>query len=578
MVKIVERLGYFTYFLSLFEAKLGRLRTVYYFETRIAGTAKNPVFTKIDYSLFSGEYIELQKRAFFLCEDWFKQQNVAVALDRIMPRQAIDWLTPIKKKMLDRIFMRAALVQRLIESLGDDSGYAVHGRWLVLVESRGGRPVFGPPMALVRKSLFFLAVNGFITLRLLRQLTQISFGPGRKPVRIVAEVHDYSQISIYDKVLKHYDPEMIMLLADGHSNDSGKYHRKHVSELKTSLAEYFMLLAAVVKLNVRCLRLVGSAAFVDLLVSCNQALHYYWRALAIVSTCRPEVFLSIDEWSSEAMVRNEVLCGAGAAGINLMHGEKSYDHFNAYCNYECYCINGPAYRQYFDFLGGRVKRYEVTGSLLHDDLYIKKRNNEADAVLFEKRKTHKILAVFSTGVCDLNTPDLAGELFVQAYRYLEATPDVFLVFKLHPDEYHDAAALQRYGLTHERLLLVKDEIATPIIINQADLVVTSYSTVGIESIMMGAKTVYLNIGNKLHVFDYDGYGEQLVVKNEGEIKSAFDSYLLDGQAVVPKAVLDKIKADRVPHFDGGNHLRVKKVIDGYLKDVRQVAKDSLTIS
>lgn len=161
----------------------------------------------------------------------------------------------------------------------------------------------------------------------------------------------------------------------------------------------------------------------------------------------------------------------------------------------------------------------VTGQ---PNIELKYKNN--DRLKFYQKnnldKFERIVSFFSQP----NIPDRIN-IFTEYIKFFKANPNYFGIWKLHPNEeldLYESIANQ----TPCNLVLIR-ESDTNVIINESNLVITFYSTVGLQAIIAGKPLITVNLSEKDYPITYDKLGCARLVSNINNFQNTIKLLLLD---------------------------------------------------
>jgi CDP-glycerol glycerophosphotransferase (TagB/SpsB family) len=195
----------------------------------------------------------------------------------------------------------------------------------------------------------------------------------------------------------------------------------------------------------------------------------------------------------------------------------------------------------------------VTGNPAWDYLATKKinLNNFGDK---------KIILLAATNMP--NERDYLANLVISTLARL---PEYQLIIKLHPEEetiYYERL-LQKYKIKAE---IFTEQLHSLILISS--VVITAYSTVGLESLLLNKPVIDVNLTNKPFYQDYVEKGVALGIRKEEDLLPAIKSILED------ETVRQKLEKNRKKYIyehaykqDGKAAERVVKLINSMLKEV-----------
>lgn len=220
---------------------------------------------------------------------------------------------------------------------------------------------------------------------------------------------------------------------------------------------------------------------------------------------------------------------------------------------------GSRYKDVYLKMGIDEKRLVVVGNMLYDDL-IKKISMFDKKKVFnelELDKNKKLLTYMS--VPELNESEQEA-LMAPLIEGVKKMKNIQLVIKLHPTEQDidlHRKIIKKYGIDAK---IIKD-FDTYALIWASDVIITTYSTVGSETAIMGKPLVTLNYFDKTYIANYSGEGIAIpAMKNN--VAEAIEKALYDRNAIKKLKIAQKrfIKGSCYK-LDGKAGERVKKLIE-----------------
>jgi len=133
-------------------------------------------------------------------------------------------------------------------------------------------------------------------------------------------------------------------------------------------------------------------------------------------------------------------------------------------------------------------------------------------------KFDKVISFFSQ-------PNIAyrEDILVEFIKLMQKRPNFMGIWKTHPNEQMDLYTGYLNTLP-QNLLIVKEE-DTNLILSKSNLVITFYSTVGLQAIAADKPLITVNFSKNAHPVEYDKLGCALPVKNTEEFENAINLLL-----------------------------------------------------
>lgn len=222
----------------------------------------------------------------------------------------------------------------------------------------------------------------------------------------------------------------------------------------------------------------------------------------------------------------------GAVVLDYMHGEKMYMLRDALPEYDHLLVWGGYYRDLFEKLKHRAKKITVVGNVAYDRIGD---HEVANAELLKVRSFHrKIISVYPQPTYGLASVEWQTQMMIDVCSYVKDRSDVFVFVKHHPNEFNyptpdydeivgDLPNIERCYEEYE----LHDLIAV------SDLILTPYSTVGLEAILLRKNVMYLNYGAVEHLVPYAVEGSAIEINDSAEFEYYVDG-LLNGTIELEK--------------------------------------------
>jgi hypothetical protein len=218
----------------------------------------------------------------------------------------------------------------------------------------------------------------------------------------------------------------------------------------------------------------------------------------------PRVVLFANEYDIFQSIGYHQLKKNDVVALNFMHGEKMYMLRDALAEYDDYMVWGDYYKHLFDRLRYRGKRISVTGNPTHDAII---NYQVTDKELINIRKSHKkVISVYTQSLKSperLLTKEWVTQMITDICDYARHRRDVFVFVKNHSNELSFSAI--DYDKIIGSLQNVKrccKEYKLYDLVTISDLILTPYSTVGLEAILFGKNVIYLNYGAVRNLIPY----------------------------------------------------------------------------
>lgn len=227
-------------------------------------------------------------------------------------------------------------------------------------------------------------------------------------------------------------------------------------------------------------------------------------------------------------------------------------------------VDGPFWKEYLSGHNVPEDKIWVTGPLKFDLL---PNDNSFRRALSKSKKT----VVFSTAYSSLAMGVIEFEKIEKlacVCRAIKKMENVYLVIKLHPFD-NDLVIYEKIvkdtGLSDYTMIKNVDMLS---LLKDCDLLITYYSVVGYEAVLMNKNVIWLCTDTDFRCddgWDFRQYGAVLIVDNLQGLESSIYKALFDQktQSELKKNRLAYIE-DHAYKLDGNSSERVKRVIDRFI--------------
>lgn len=280
----------------------------------------------------------------------------------------------------------------------------------------------------------------------------------------------------------------------------------------------------------------------------------------IYETEKPDLVVVFGDITKFARTAALAAKARGIKTLMLQHGGLEDIHlFGNEIITDKIALFGSRYEDIYLKMGISKKRLAVVGNVLYDRL-IKMMNG------FDKKKVFGELglALDKKLVTYMSVPELNESeqeaLMAPLLEGIHSLKNVQLVIKLHPTErdidLHKKIA-EKYRIDAK---IIKD-YDTYKLIWVSDAVITTYSTVGSETAVIGRPLITLNYFDKTHIADYSGEGIALpAMKNN--VAEVIEKALYDENARQKMKMSQDMFAEKSSHMlDGKAGERIKELIE-----------------
>ncbi|HLC80879.1 MAG TPA: CDP-glycerol glycerophosphotransferase family protein [Candidatus Nanoarchaeia archaeon] len=251
----------------------------------------------------------------------------------------------------------------------------------------------------------------------------------------------------------------------------------------------------------------------------------------------------------------------GIPSLFVMHG--SFGNYSLYRDLlsDKIALYGRSYAKILCGLGNKGRgRMIITGNPAWDYLKGKKWDREKLYNQLGLPKDKKIILLAAT-----NMPDERDRLAHATIKAMAQLPQYRLILKLHPEEElgYYKQLLKEYNV--KATIVMELSLLHPLI-SISEVVITAYSTVGLESLLLGKPVIDVNLTNRPYYQDYVAEGVALGIRKEEELVKAIQSLAEDTQ--VRKLLGKNRKKYLYEHAykqDGRAGERVVKLIEKMIK-------------
>jgi len=207
--------------------------------------------------------------------------------------------------------------------------------------------------------------------------------------------------------------------------------------------------------------------------------------------------------------------------------------------------------------GVPAERFHVTGQPRYDALCALRRNADATAL-----RTKYDLPQGARCVLLATQPHQSPAFVQRIADAVLATPDVELLLRQHPaeEEQKYVAMARELG---ERCHLLGSSGNIFELIAASDALVTEFSTVALEAVILGKPVVTANFGDVPTIVSFAELGIAVPARDERELTRAVTRVLATG-AVEPKA--ERAVIDLIGPLDGQSSARVARLIESLTAD------------
>lgn len=230
--------------------------------------------------------------------------------------------------------------------------------------------------------------------------------------------------------------------------------------------------------------------------------------------CQPDVVVTSNDTSQVGQTLALVCRKLGIPSVYVQHGIIPYDPYAIAGRADILLIWGEVSRRALIRLGNRPEQLRLTGAAQYDRFF----SAEQVAALPSgfRVKPGSPLVVFTSQPPARGVPESVYRRSLRAVlEVARAVSDIELVIKLHPIEAPEVAnvLVKEAGVPAR----VVKEFDTRILLKAADLVMTQYSTTGLEALLLGKPLVTINLSGEPDRAPYAGGGAAVGVYSADDL-------------------------------------------------------------
>lgn len=254
----------------------------------------------------------------------------------------------------------------------------------------------------------------------------------------------------------------------------------------------------------------------------------------------------------------------GIKYINYMHGDKNYDVELAFIEFHKMAVWGKHYINLYEKkLRAKKGMIEVTGNQLFDE--IPKYKIKDKELLILKNKYSRVVSVFTQWA---NSHDIVKSQYIMIQKvvnFINKSKNIYLIVKHHPLEFQhlnlDCKPLLKK--IEDRRIEITNEKRLYDILAVSDLVITPWSTVGLEAILFKKPVLFMNFGDKPRLLEYPKFNAAIEINDPEESEFYLDKMLFD-EKYKEKIDYNKVKKNWANNLDGLSHFRLKEIIENII--------------
>jgi CDP-glycerol glycerophosphotransferase (TagB/SpsB family) len=246
--------------------------------------------------------------------------------------------------------------------------------------------------------------------------------------------------------------------------------------------------------------------------------------------------VSYDEIGRVSKCINYSAKKSGVKTILIQHGALAeYPLYGSFCA-DIFALYGENSARIYKNLGVEDKQLKIVGNIRFDELFSKMKSYNRESTLNKigVQTNKKVILFTSQPVTYEENELLLNEIFSEFSKLPKE--NYHLVIKLHPAE--DGRLHNNIAKSFDNYTIIKD-IDIFEIIHASDLVITYWSTTGLEAMVLGKPVIVLNLSGKPDKVAYARTGAALGVYKKGHLKQSILKCLYN--LALRKKMFDKQK-------------------------------------
>ena len=192
-------------------------------------------------------------------------------------------------------------------------------------------------------------------------------------------------------------------------------------------------------------------------------------------------------------------------------------------------VFGEYFRELFVMHGIPAERIVVTGHPLMDEIPVCNHDRETVRQVLGLPLDKAVVLLLTTATVEYNLwrPSQRRSFMAHVLRACAEVPEVQLVIKLHPrekvEEYHEL--IRDLGFE----VPVYRDVDLHEVLGAADAAITTYSSTGLDALILGKPLIVFDLFNKVEPVPYVGSGAALGVYSPKDLRSAILAVLQDDE-------------------------------------------------
>lgn len=301
----------------------------------------------------------------------------------------------------------------------------------------------------------------------------------------------------------------------------------------------------------------------------------FWNAVAM--QIKPKVIISNDNYGNMSFINEIMKYYHGTKSINCMTGDRVVGFYNSFAFSDYFLCWGKKYKNIYEKSGCLFTDCKIVGNHKIDQITKTGITPMLKAEVNKIKQSYKLLVFYSDGKPEGYSQSVADEKVRQRIlrflaNFLNENNNYYLIIKLHPGEIGgDFDYLQRVYpalIGHNRVRFVGGEWDSYQLAIVSDLNLTCISTMGIETLGLGRKALYLYFSEFSKYFPFNRHAE-LVASNEDVAKYLIKK-ITDMNLTSYLTSYTKVIEEYLYRVDGSVCQRVKNFFDDILSVEKNV--------
>lgn len=579
-------------------ARLGFL--LYFMIRKFLFFRKDKIFFYADYSFIGKVYKKLlcaqrinftdvdpfvvQRYALFISKIIYKRIN-RYYLEKIIKSYNLQFPDLLIKKIILQHIKSTCFVLFWIKKNSNVQGKILLNNYLEIELFRGRKflsgckLVFWPILYFI--DYFFIdLIVGFV-----RTIKMLVPHFGKEKTLYQADIMVYEQspeifthILLYFPFVKNYKTVVMTNdIAKANYGSGAKYidvKRAHFGKKNSliyfykTLKNLFIIFSQILKYRAR-----ESIFFFYLMRTIPQLI--LWNAVAM--QIKPKVIICNDNYGNMLFINGIMKYHHGTKSINYLTGDRIVGFYNSFAFSDYFLCWGKKYKNIYEKSGCLFTDCKIVGNQKIDQIPKISINPMLKADVNKIKQSYKLLVFYSDGKPEGYSQTVANEKIRQRIlrflaNFLNENNNYYLIIKLHPGEigvgFDYLQKVYSALIGHNRVKFVSGEWDSYQLALGSDLNLIYISTMGIETLGLGRKALYLYFSEFSKHFPYNRHAE-LVASNEDVAKYLIKK-IIDMNLTSYLTSYTKVIGEYLYRVDGLVCQRVKKIFDDILSVEKNV--------